>query len=88
MTAEDLAHSSSAARIFDPPEEKPHDIYRCNWGLVAAGEDVITHRCSCGGFEGNSIGATRHADEMRNREYVREPFPKLRFAEGYLGRHL
>ncbi len=88
MTAEDVEYLSSAARIFDAPKEIPHNIYRCNWGLVGAGDDVVTHRCSCGSWEGNSIGAIKHADETSVRERPSGRFPRFRSAPNHSGPHL
>ena len=88
MNVVDAEYQSSAARIFDLPPNSPHTIYRCNWGLVGAGDDVVTHRCSCGGWEGNSIGAVKHADETTVVLTDSSPFPRLRFPEGYSGPRL
>lgn len=88
MSEHDIDYQRSAARIFDPPAVTPHDITRCNWGLVAAGDDVTTHRCSCGGFEGNSLGAVKHSDEACVTPYTLTPFPRLRMPDGYTGPRL
>lgn len=87
MSRNDVEYMSSAARIFDASDDK-HSVSRCNWGLVSPGADVVTHRCSCGGWEGNSVAAVAHMQEVRFAAVEPAPFPKMRVAAGHRGSHL